>query len=101
MTKYKEIKKLHKLLDDAGIAHRYHALYDGYQVEYPMAARFRKLSAVEHCISYGHDRDLIEIMGLLTKEEEKVDSVLGYQTAQQVFERIQKHWNSYKESEDK
>lgn len=42
--------------------------------------------------SYGYDEGLIEIMGLLTPEEEECDDVRGYLTADDVFNRIKKHW---------
>lgn len=40
---------------------------------------------------YGREKDLLEIMGLLTPEEEKINSVIGYLTAEDVFERITKY----------
>lgn len=49
-------------------------------------------SAIEHDGSYGRNDDLIEIMGLLTDEEEEYDSVCGYLSAQNVYERIMKHY---------
>ena len=61
----------------------------------------RMISAIEGYGTYGYggldhgtcgtteeDGDLIEIMGLLTPEEEKWDSVCGYLTAEEVFRRI-------------
>ena len=45
-----------------------------------------------HEYSYGHDAGLLEIMGLLTEEESEVDSVAGWLTAEDVFERIWRHW---------
>lgn len=42
--------------------------------------------------SYGHERGLLEMMGLLTKEEEECDSVVGWLTANEVFARIFAHW---------
>lgn len=89
MTKYSEIFRLGKMLRDADIPHEFHQMHDGYQIEYPNAVD-RKLSAVQHFISYGHENDTIEIMGLLTKEEENIDCVLGYLTAEEVFERIER-----------
>lgn len=53
-------------------------------------------SAIEHNYSYGGDQDLIEIMGLLTKEEEQYDSVKGHLSADDVFTRIKKHWEDNK-----
>ena len=42
--------------------------------------------------SYGYDNGLLEIMGLLTPEELEYDSVCGYLTAEDVFQRIDKHY---------
>ncbi len=41
--------------------------------------------------SYGHEKGLLEIMGLVN-EEETDDSVEGYLTAEEVFERM---WDDY------
>ena len=51
-------------------------------------------SAIEHNGSYGREADKIKIMGLLTDEESKYDSVVGGLSAQEVFERIKKHYES-------
>lgn len=52
-------------------------------------------SAIETPFSYGHENDRIEIMGLLTEEEEaNFDSVTGNLTAEDVFERIKAHWDT-------
>lgn len=48
--------------------------------------------------TYGFEVGELEIMGLLTPEEEKYDSVVGHLTAEDVFDRISKH---YKESKKK
>ena len=37
---------------------------------------------------YGNENDLLEIMGGLTEEELKYDSVLGNLTAEEVFKRF-------------
>ena len=56
-------------------------------------------SAIETPFSYGHENDRIEISGLLTEEEYRNgDSVQGNLTAEDVFERIKKHWS--RESRD-
>lgn len=49
------------------------------------------MDAVQHFGSYGNKCDKLEIMGLLTPYEEECDSVLGDLTAEDVFERINKH----------
>jgi len=50
-------------------------------------------SVVEFDGSYGAKQDLLEIQGLMTKREEREthDTVLGYLTAVDVFNRIRKH----------
>jgi hypothetical protein len=41
--------------------------------------------------SYGGKEGLLEIMGLLTEEEQKHDDVVGHLTAENVLSRIIKH----------
>ena len=48
--------------------------------------------AICHDGSYGRQDGLLELMGLLTEEESECDSVVGWLTAEQVFERWHKHW---------
>lgn len=91
---YKEIKKLDKMLTEANIPHTMKRFMDGWQVCYPVESEEngRVMDAIEHRGSYGHGQDLLEIMGLLTPEEEQNDSVKGWLTAENVFERIKKHY---------
>lgn len=91
---YTEIIKLHKMLEEAGIPHTFKKFMDGWQVCYPTDEdkNGRIADAVEHYGSYGKDDDLLEIMGLLTEEEREQDGVLGYLTAENVFKRMNKHW---------
>lgn len=49
------------------------------------------LSAICHYGSYGYEQGKIEIMGLLTKEESKHDSVVGWLDSKNVFKRIKKY----------
>lgn len=42
--------------------------------------------------SYGYEEGLLEMMGLLTPEEMECDSVKGWLTADDVFNRIKRHW---------
>lgn len=113
-----EIHRLHEMLTEAGIEHKFEdrtppgwerlanagkmpRVNWGYQVciYYPDGKRM--ISAIEGYGSYGYggfdhglhgtdekDGDLIEIMGLLTPEEQENDSVVGYLTAEEVFRRI-------------
>lgn len=89
---YKEILRLDVMLTEARIPHERARLMDGWQVWYPSKEHYI-LDAIEHWSSYGKESDRLEIMGLFIPEEEEDDSVLGYLTAEEVFERIRKHYN--------
>lgn len=100
MTDYKEIFKLKELLEKACIPFIWKELKDyrnGYQILYPVAED-AVCSVIEHQFSYGNEEDLLEILGLMTKEEEEEqnDSVLGFLTAENVFERIRKDFYNRK-----
>lgn len=89
--KYKEILRLDKLLAEAEIPHELDRNEDGWQVCYPN--KKRKISdAVEFTGSYGCKEDKLEIMGLLTAEEQKSDDVIGYLSAEEVCERWKAHY---------
>ena len=96
---YKEILKLKKMLKKEKIPYEFHEWFDGYQIGYPVLKPLneRVCSVIETKHSYGHDEDLLEIMGLLTEEESKDDSVLGHLTAENVFNRIKAHYDANKE----
>lgn len=113
-SKYGEIFKLHKMLEEAGIQHEFldetpdsrwivpglGLDYTKYHIYYPSCDEFRKgidssmyssnavCSVIEGYGTFGYEQDLLEIMGLLTPEEDECDSVCGYLTAENVFERI-------------
>lgn len=95
---YQEILKLNKMLTDANIPHTLDKLFDGWQVCYPTVDE-RVMDAIQHYGSYGRDNDTLEIMGLLIPDEAEWDSVAGHLTAEEVFERIRKHyageWDDY------
>lgn len=91
-TRYQAILKLDALLTEKGIPHTLQKYMDGWQVIYPEDGEKRVMDAIEHCGSYGNEENLLEIMGLLTPEEEEDDSVLGYLTAEEVCKRIEQHW---------
>jgi len=94
---YTEILKLKDMLEKANIpfAISTHVLdKNGYHLGYP-SLKYPICSVVEFNYSYGHEGDKLEIMGLLTEEEKKHDDVVGYLSAEEVFNRISKH---YKES---
>lgn len=93
--KYKEILVLDEMLKEAYIPHTMEPMFGGYHICYPTKEN-TVCSAIEHSGSYGRNEDKIEIMGLLTDEEQSFDDVVGGLSAKEVFERIKKH---YKESE--
>lgn len=87
-----EIHMLNDMLTEAGIPHTFEPDWGGYHLCYPESWPGTVCSAILHRSSYGAHQGLIEIMGLLTPEEEENDSVAGYLTAEDVFGRIEKHW---------
>lgn len=94
-SSYQEILKLDRMLTDANIPHTLQRRFDGWQICYPVERPSYDcvMDAIELFGSYGQEKDRLEIMGLLTPEEEEIDSVLGYLTAEDVFERISRHYN--------
>ena len=92
-SRYQEIHVLDKMLAEAEIPHTMKPFGDGFQICYPVESPpDRVMDAIEHYGSYGSESDLLEIMGLLTPEEQEHDSVLGYLSAKDVFKRIERHW---------
>ena len=91
MNKYKEILRLKNMLEKAKIPFEFSELFGGYHITYPIN-KFRICSVIEHDYSYGNAQDLLEIKGLLTQKEKKYDDVLGYCSAEEVFNRIKKNW---------
>ncbi|WP_288910959.1 hypothetical protein [uncultured Thomasclavelia sp.] len=99
-TKYefKEIFKLGDMLDKENIEYKFtdRTFYNDkvectdYQIELFDKDGIRYLSVIQSFGSYGREKDLLEIMGLLTPEEQEVDSIVGYLTAENVFERIKR-----------
>lgn len=63
---------------------------DSLQVWYP-SKKESIMDVICHDYSYGGSEGLLEIMGLLTPEEEQYDDVVGYLTAENVLSRIIKH----------
>lgn len=95
--KYTEIFKLKEMLEKANIPFVWKEHKDnrnGYQILYPVGGVQNICSVIEHSFSYGNRQDLLEIQGLMTKEEEEKthDTVLGYLSAENVFERIKNHY---------
>lgn len=90
MGKYKEIYLLKEMLEKENIPFIFRDLFDGFQICYPNIKN-KICSVIEHNGSYGHNQDKLEIMGLIS-DEETSDDVLGYLTAENVFNRIYKHY---------
>ena len=95
MTKYIEIFKLKKMLEEAGIPFEFFdrsdSNFEGYLIRYPNT-EYAKCSIIQSDWSYGGEENLLEIMGLLTEEEKRQDSVVGFLTAEEVFKRIKEDY---------
>jgi hypothetical protein len=89
-----QILRLGSMLQSANIPFELRDCWEGYQICYPSKEECIS-DAVCHAGSYGHEKGLLEMMGLID-EEEVGDSVEGWLTAEQVFERWQKHWLEHK-----
>ena len=97
--KYKEIFKLKKMLEDAKIPFDFYERdteisaiipeWEHWHINYP-SKKDCVISAIEGTGTYGAEDDKLEIMGGLTEEEAKHDTVEGWLTAENVFERIKK-----------
>lgn len=109
---YNEIFKLKRMLDSARIPYVYtdrsikNAYSNGtdfiqHQIEYPCSETEnadRVISVIQSFGTYGNEKDLLEIMGLLTVEDRQYESVCGGLSADNVFERIDKHWREHNNS---
>lgn len=71
-------------------------LFGGLIVCYPCAGELCVSDAVCHDGSYGREKGLLEIMGLVEDEE---DDVEGYLTAEEVFMRWNEHWLKHHNTE--
>ena len=89
MKKFNEILRLDAMLNKKGIPHEIHRLSDGYQIYNVDGCP--DFDVIEFSGSYGSNSDLLEIMGLLTSEELKHDSVVGGLSAREVMNRIEKN----------
>lgn len=92
-AEYQEILKLKDMLCESNIPHELSELYHGWHICYP-SNEDCICSIIEHDGSYGRTEDKLEIMGLLTAEEEEIDSVCGHLTAEEVFARVKRHYES-------
>lgn len=89
----KEINKLANLLDNAGIPYEMEELCGGWLLCYP-TKKDRKSDVICHKYSYGHEKGLLEMMGLVPDDWED-DDVQGYMTAEEVFEVWNKHYQEH------
>jgi len=88
-----ELVKLASLLTNAKIPFEFNSIFDeDDQICYPSYDN-RICDAVCHKISYGHEKGLLEIMGLVD-EEVVGDTVEGWLTAEEVFKRIEADYKS-------
>lgn len=103
MTKYIEIFKLKKMLEEAGIPFEFYdrsdSNFEGYQIRYPNTEQ-AKCSIIQSDRSYGGEENLLEMKGLLTKEEKRQDSVAGFLMAEEVFRRIKEDWGRNSNAEN-
>ena len=121
--KYKEIFKLKKMLEDEEIPFSWIENWDydeeklknfkkiapdlieHYQICYPVFdPDHRWISVIEGFGTYGAEQDKLEIMGGFTpwemyEQDLNEGSVMGYLTANNVFNRIKKNWEGRKENE--
>ena len=98
---YQEILRLDHLLTEAEIPHSMQRAGDGWRIAYPADGKKRVCSIVEYTGTYGHRQDRLEIMGLLNPEERKGDTVVGWLTAENVFDRIKRDWERRKARHEK
>lgn len=98
----KEILRLKEMLEKENIPFEFieHEEVEGYQLAYPKFSKSNEIiecdiSVVQHKFSYGNDVNSLEIW------ETSKDDVEGYLSAEDVFERIKKHYEaSYKQVKD-
>lgn len=77
------IEKLAALLDSANIPYTREPMWGGEQIRVGGLC-----DAVCHRFSYGHEENLLEIMGALTEQESEEDSVKGHLTPEEVAKRF-------------
>lgn len=98
--KFKEIFKLQEMLTEENIPYVFENRtnfiddkeFTSYQIEIFDKYHDRIVSIIQSFGSYGREKDLLEIIGLLTEEESKCDSVAGWLTAENVMKRIKKYF---------
>lgn len=97
--KYKEIFRLAKMLKDAKIPFDFYEMtpkakkfipeWEHYHINYPSQDDWT-ISVIEGFGSYGEQDDKLELMGGLTPDELEENDVIGWLTAEEAFERIEK-----------
>jgi hypothetical protein len=92
------MEKLINKLAKADIPYELRVLYDTIQVWYP-SVKNNVADVVCHEWSMGNKDGLLEIMGLVD-ETKTGDVVEGYLTADEIFERIAKHYRTHKTAEE-
>lgn len=119
--KYKEIFKLKKMLEEAGIPFSWNEgwgydkeklkelqkvapdLMEHYQICYPVFdPEHRWISVIEGFGTFGAEKDKLEIMGGFTpweRYEYGDEPVMGGLTARNVYQRIKNHWEEHKKYE--
>lgn len=75
-----EADKLAKSLIKNGVEFDYHKCFDGIQI------CCNGWDAICHSGSYGHERGLLEIMGIIVREDD--DEVEGWLTAEEILQRL-------------
>ena len=101
--KYTEIFKLKEKLDAIDLEYEFNDFgnkelnYERYQIALLDEEGKRIVTVVQGNYSYSGVNNKLEIMGLLTAEEEEHDSVVGWLTADEVYERIMNYYASREE----
>ena len=86
---YIEMGKLEQFLQEAKIPYRIEYIWGMPSVRYYGHGDELICDAVCHSGSYGHEEGLLEIMGLTRND----DSVEGWLTSEEVFDRIFEDWS--------
>lgn len=103
MSKYTEIFKLKEKLDAIDLEYEFHdhgnklMKFEHYQILLFDEKGERIVSVIQGSGTYGGNDNKLEIMGLLTPEEEECESVVGWLSADEVYERIMKYYGSREE----
>ena len=95
---FHEILNLHSLLEGAGIPHLFRECYDGFTIRYPNVGR-SECFVTERRFNIGYQKKLLDICGLLMREEREADTgtrmaMAYFLTSDDVFDRISKHYRT-------